>query len=133
MPLREQDRHLTTFTTPWGRYRYCRNPQGFVGAGDGYNRRSDDVVADFVRKERCVDDTIHCDDDLESHWWRTIEYLELTGNAGIVLNPDKLQFCQQEVEFAGFKITSSSVEPLPKYLEAISNFPKPKNLSLIHI
>ena len=32
------------------------------------------------------------------------------------------------MEFAGFKITSSSVEPLPKYLEAISNFPKPKNI-----
>ena len=58
---------VTTFTTPWGRYCYCRNPQGFVEAGDGYNRRFDDVVADFVRKERCVDDMIHYDDDIESH------------------------------------------------------------------
>ena len=47
VPLREADRHLTTFITPWGRYRYCRNPQGFVGAGDGYNRRFDAVLSDF--------------------------------------------------------------------------------------
>ena len=66
---------------------------------------------------------------MESHWWRTIDYLELAGNAGIVLNSDKLQFCQQEVEFAGFKITASSVEPLPKYLDAIRDFPKPKSIT----
>ena len=34
VPLRVEDRHLTTFITPWGRYRYCRNPQGFVQGGD---------------------------------------------------------------------------------------------------
>ncbi len=28
VPLRKQDRHLTTFITPWGRYRYCNAPQG---------------------------------------------------------------------------------------------------------
>ena len=63
VPLRESDRHLTTFITPWGRYRYCRNPQGFVGAGDGYNRRFDAVLTDFMDKERCVDDTIVWDMD----------------------------------------------------------------------
>ena len=82
-----------------------------------------------MRKERCVDDTVHYDEDMEAHWWRTIDYLELAGNAGIVLNSDKLQFCQQEVEFAGFKITASSVEPLPKYLDAIRDFPKPKSIT----
>ena len=25
--LREEDRHMTTFVTPWGRYRYTRAPQ----------------------------------------------------------------------------------------------------------
>ena len=31
VPLRECNRHLTTFITPWGRYRYCCNAQSFVG------------------------------------------------------------------------------------------------------
>ena len=70
VPLRPEDRHLTTFITPWGRYRYCRNPQGFVGAGDGYNRRFDAVLSDFARKERCVDDTVFWDADLANHWRR---------------------------------------------------------------
>ena len=50
VPLRNEDQHLTTFITPWGCYRYCRNPQGFVGAGDGYNRRFDAVLSNSIAK-----------------------------------------------------------------------------------
>ena len=73
-PLRESDRHLTTFITPFGRWRYTRAPQGFLTSGDGYNRRFDAVLASFERHERCVNDT---DSDLEQHWWRTIEFLHV--------------------------------------------------------
>ena len=84
---------------------------------------------DFKDKERCVDDTIYWDEDLESHWWRTIDFLEMVGNAGIVLNPKKFQFAQKVVHFAGFEITSSNVKPLPKYIDAIRLFPTPSNLT----
>ena len=43
--------------------------------------------------ERCVDDTIFWDEDLEKHWWRVINFLEITSRSGIVLNPEKFQFC----------------------------------------
>lgn len=129
VPLLEAHRHLTTFVTPFGRYRCKRAPQGFVSSGDGYNRRFDSVLADFERKERCVDDTIHYDDNLEDHWWRTIEFLRRTGEAGIVLNSSKFQFAQKSVVFAGFRIKESSIEPLPKFLDAIRHFPVPANIS----
>lgn len=129
VPLRESDRHLTTFITPFGRFRYKRAPQGFVSSGDGYNRRFDAILTDFLRKERCVDDTIHYDSDLTEHWWRTIDLLRTLGEAGIVLNPDKFQFCRKSVEFAGFRVGESAIEPLPKYLDAIRDFPTPKNIT----
>ena len=66
---------------------------------------------------------------MEHHWWRVIEFLELVGNAGIVLNPKKFQFCQKCVDFAGFRISDSSIEPLPKYLDAIKGFPVPKSIT----
>ena len=129
VPLRESDRHLTTFITPFGRFRYKRAPQGFVSSGDGYNRRFDAILSDFERKERCVDDTVHYDEDLEQHWWRTIDFLRKVGESGIVLNPDKFQFCQKSVEFAGFRVGNSVIEPLPKYLDAIRDFPTPNNIT----
>ena len=127
VPLRESDRHLTTFITPFGRWRYRTTPQGFVGSGDGYNRRFDAILSDFERKERVTDDTIHYDTDLQDHWWRTIQYLIRIGQSGIVLNPDKFQFACKTVDFAGFRISDTFIEPLPKYIDAIRNFPIPKS------
>ena len=128
VPLRESDRHLTTFITPFGKWRYTRAPQGFLSSGDGYNKRFDGVISEYVRKERCIDDTIHYDEDIQEHWWRTIDILRTMGAAGIVLNPDKFQFCQKQVDFAGFRISELSIEPLPKYIDAILSFPTPKSI-----
>lgn len=48
--LDAQDRHLTTFITPWGRYRYLVGPQGYIASGDSYSRRFDEIVADIPQK-----------------------------------------------------------------------------------
>ena len=131
VPIRPEDRHLTTFMTPMGMLRYARAAQGALCSGDAYNQRFDTILANFTRKERCVDDTAFWDDlhDLQGHWWRNLEFLELCGKNGVILNPTKYQCCRQDVEFAGFKVGSTSVEPLPKYIEAIRNFPTPTNLT----
>ena len=81
------------------------------------------------RFERCVDDTLNHDPTMFENWWRSMEFIELCGRAGIVLNPEKFQFSQPVVDFAGFRITKSSVEPLPKYIDAIEGFPTPTNLT----
>ena len=129
VPLDEASKHLTTFITPYGRYRYIRAPQGFLSSCDGYNQRYDAILSDFGNKERCVDDVCHHDTELEEHWWRTIDLLRQQGNAGIVLNSDKFQFCERQVDFAGFRVSDTDIEPLPKYLDAIRDFPSPKNIS----
>ena len=113
------------FITPFGRWRYTRASQGFLSSDDGYNRRFDAVLSTFERKERCVDDTVRYDSDLEQHWLRTIDFLTRVGQAGIVLNPDKFQFAERNVDFAGLRISDFSIEPLPKYLDAIRDFPSP--------
>ena len=52
---------------------------------DGYNRWFDEILADFIEKERCVDDTCHFDSSLEEHWWRTIDWLITLVKASVVL------------------------------------------------
>jgi hypothetical protein len=119
IPLHTEDIHKTTFITPWGIYRYKMAPQGSSASGDGYTRRFDEIIADIPRKTKCVDDTVQWDTNLEEHWWRVIEFLEICGKNGIVLNYEKFQFCQEEIEFAGFKVTNTDVKPLDKYLKSI--------------
>ena len=128
IPLHVDDRHLTTFLSHCGpRYRYRVAPQGYSSSGDGYNRRCDEVFSAFERHKRCVDDNLHYDpaNNMEEHWWRTIDFLKLCGENGIILNPDKLQFSEKVVDFAGFHLTETDVEPLQKYIDSIMTFPTP--------
>ena len=60
---------------------------------------------------------------------RKKDYLILCAKNGIILNPEKFQFACLTVDFAGFRITESSIEPLPKYLDAIRDFPTPKSIT----
>lgn len=54
VPLRECDRHYTTFKTPWGRYRYIVAPQGYTASGDGYTARYDQLVSHIPKHTRCA-------------------------------------------------------------------------------
>ena len=129
VPICEEDRHITTFITPWGRYRYKVAPQGFLASGDAYNQRFDAIIANFGNKVKCVDDTCMWADSIESAFSQACEWLDLCARNGITLNPKKFQFAQDNVEFAGLTITSSNVRPSAKFLNSIKNFPRPTDIS----
>lgn len=129
VPLHPDDRHMTTFITPWGRYRYCVAPQGYIASGDGYSRRYDELVADIPNKTKCIDDTLLWSNSIEESFFQAAEWLDTCGRNGITLNPEKFQFAQTDVEFAGFVIGMNNVRPCDRYIEAIRDFPTPHNLT----
>ena len=125
--IRQEDRHKTTFLTEQGRYRYRRAPMGFLTSQDAYSDRYDRIIADVPRKSKVVDDTVIWDCDLRTHWSRVLEYLELVGRNGVIQNPDKFQFSSREVD--GFRVSASGVKPLPRYLDAVATFPRPRSIT----
>lgn len=127
--LHEADRHFTTFITPWGRYRYRTAPQGYIASGDGYTNRYDGIVAHIQNKTKCIDDTLLWAQTVEEAYRQATEWLDTCGNNGVTLNPAKFRFARDEVEFAGFDITPTTVKPCQKYVRAISDFTTPKNLT----
>ena len=130
VPLHPEDRHLTTFITPWGRYRYCVAPQGYAASGDAYTRRYDNIVAHIPNKTKCVDDTLLWADTVEERFWQAVNWLDVCGRNGIILNPPpKFTFAADDVEFAGFEVTLTDVRPCKQYLEAILKFPTPTNIT----
>lgn len=129
VPLCKEDRHFTTFITPWGRYRYRVAPQGFIASGDGYNQRFDSIIAEFPNKVKCVDDTCMWASSIEEAFHQTCKWLDLCGRNGITLNPKKFQFAEETVDFAGLTITPTSIKPCAKFLNSIAEFPTPKDIS----
>ena len=127
--LEEADRHFTTFITPWGRYRYKVSPQGFLASGDGYTQRFDAIIATFPNKVKCVDDTCMWSNSIQEAFIQTCQWLDICARNGITLNPDKFQFCQRSVNFAGLTVTWENIKPNDKFLESVLDFPTPKDLT----
>ncbi len=127
--LVEDDRHFTTFITPWGRYRYCTAPQGYIASGDAYTARYDALVAHVSHKTKCVDDALLWSQDLTEAFHQAVEWLHICATNGITLNPTKFRFGEDKVEFAGFTITPTEVRPADKFTAAIRDFPTPTNIT----
>ena len=127
--LKESDRHFTTFITPWGRYRYCSAPQGYIASGDAYTARYDAIVAHVTNKTKCIDDALLWSSDIDAAFHQATEWLDLCARNGITQNPRKFRFAQDEVEFAGFNITLTDVQPSHKFTDAITQFPTPQSIT----
>ncbi len=125
-----ESRRFTTFITEYdGRFWYNRGPQGFHGTGDAYTRRFDDITKEEKRYLRIIDDGLLYDQTLEGQFWHTFDHLKLCADNGIVFNPEKFQFGEEIVEFAGFEVTMDGFRPSPRILDSITNFPTPKNIT----
>ncbi|GFO32369.1 transposon ty3-i Gag-Pol polyprotein [Plakobranchus ocellatus] len=75
--LDPKDRHLTTFITPWGHYRYCVCPQRYIASGDAYTRRFDEVVSDIDNKTKVINDTIMWYPSIEDIFLQVAKWLDL--------------------------------------------------------
>ena len=127
--LDEESQKLTTFITEWGRYRYKRLTQGHISAGDSYTYRYDDLTREVEDKVKCVDDTCLFKPTIEEAFFHAWDYLTLCAENGIVINEEKFEFCRDEITFAGLCITLTGIRPSDELLQAIRNFPPPRDLT----
>ena len=113
----------------WGRLPYHRLPQDYTAAGDAYTRRYDKIIKDVEDKIKIIDDTLLYKVEIEANFYHTYNYLVLCAKNGVTLNPEKLQFCQDRVEFGGLNVTETGVCPSDTLISAIRDFPVPKNIT----
>ena len=57
----------------------------------------------------------------------------MCGQNGVTINPKKLQFCEEEVEFVGYNVGWDGYRPSDNMISAIENFPMPAEPSLTDI
>ena len=125
----EQDKDVTTFITPWGRFRYLVAPMGLRCSGDGFTDRMDRIYSDTPRMRRIVDDSLLYDNSVKDQFFRVCQALDTGSNHGAIFNPKKFQFCAREVEYAGLVISDTGVKPPPELFQSIRDFPTPKNIT----
>jgi len=125
--LDEDSQLLTTFITPYGRFKYLRAPYGISSISEHYVRRMAEAFADLTGFRRIVDDIVIYDSDLQQHVTHVKQFLQRCADKHIALNLGKCKFCQTEVTFAGFRLSAQGYQVDDSITEAISKFPKPTN------
>ncbi len=126
-PLDEDSQLLTTFITPFGRFKFLRAPFGISSISEHYDRRMYEAFQGLHDFRRVVDDVVVYDEDLTTHITHVRQFLQRCEDCGISLGKDKFQFCRTEVVFAGFCLSKDGYHISNDITKAIDSFPTPSS------
>ena len=138
LKLDEKSSKLTTFWTPWGRYRWLRMPFGISPAPEVFQHRQHELLSGLVGVEVMADDLLvygkgnTTEEAVKDHNVNLKKLLDRLLEKGSRLNREKLILCQEEVSFYGHIISKEGVRPDPIKINAIKDMPSPKSKEDVH-
>ncbi|UYV76936.1 K02A2.6-like, partial [Cordylochernes scorpioides] len=127
----EKDREETVFITPDGLYKFRVMPFGLCNAPATFERMIDSVLGS-LKWNMCLcylDDTVVYAPTFEEHLRRLQLVLRCIQKAGLSLNHKKCLFGSRRINILGHLVDANGIHPDPDKVEAVSKFPRPKNIS----
>ena len=132
VPVEESSREKTAFVIPeGGHFEFLCMPFGLTNAVPTFQRLMSLVLEDLM-PFRCLvtlDDVLVTGRTFEQHLENLKAVLEAISKAGLKLKLSKCHFAQSSIDFLGFTISASGLAPDCKKVEAITNYPTPKDLT----
>ena len=128
IPMAKEDAHKTAIITPIGLYQYTMMPFGLRNAGNTYQRYMDELVRNLPFCFVYADDVLVASHSNEEHKQHLRLLLDRFKQNGVVLNKNKCEFAVSKLNFLGHHISTKGFEPIPEKVQAIQNFPKPRNV-----
>ena len=133
--LDEESSYLTTFQTPFGRYRWRRLPFGLAVSSEIFAKRLLTAL-DGLEGVVCVADDILVygvgeeeQQALNDHDNKLVSVLERCRLHGIRLNKEKTQLRATETAFLGHRITKDGLKADPAKIEAMQCMPAPTDVT----
>ena len=127
VPVADEDRHKTAFTSPFGLYQFCVMPFGLNGAPATFQRLMNEVVRDMENfAQAYLDDLVIFSDTWSEHLSHLQTVLERLQGFGLTAKMAKCQWAMGECTYLGHVIGGGHVKPEMNKLEAVENFPVPK-------
>lgn len=136
--LNERSSKLTTFWTPFGRYRWLRLPFGISSAPEIFQTKLQEIIQDMKGVECLADDLLvygrgkTFQEALENHN-KNLEdlFIRLREN-NVKLNRSKLKLCETSVKFFGHVLTNQGLKADDAKIATIKNYPVPSNRAELH-
>ncbi len=135
LPVKEQDKVKTAFSTPFGLYHFRRMPFGLTNGPASYSRLIQLALQDLPTTTAIpyLDDVIVHSAHLEGHVEDLRRTLEAHRQAGLKLQPDKCALFQTKVEYLGHVVSADGIQLVPDYVKLVQDWPVPTTRSEIRI
>ncbi|XP_024883540.1 uncharacterized protein K02A2.6-like, partial [Temnothorax curvispinosus] len=127
MELDRKSSDLTTFMTPFGRFRWNRVPFGLNSAPEMFQKKMIQIFGDIPGVKIYFDDIAISGSDLVEHDRTLAIVLQRARANNIRFNPNKIQYRRSNVKFMGYHITNGYISPDIKYLDAILKMSRPSD------
>ena len=127
VPLTEGASQLTTFNTPFGRYRYTRLPFGLSSANEVFQKRVGQEMENVKNASYLYDDILIHTETEEEHEIALREVLGICLKSGIKLNQEKCQMGVSQIKYLVHLIAQDGISPDPEKIEDLVNMPQPKD------
>ena len=126
VPMKEEDKAKTAFTTPNGLFQFKVMPFGLSGAPATFQRMMDRLLQgmeDFAGAY--MNDIIIFSESWETHLHHVEQVLLKLREHNLTAKPGKCQFGMKECCYLGHIVGNGSVRPDPEKLWAVKEFPVP--------
>lgn len=133
LKLSEKSSKLTTFWTPFGRYRWNVLPFGLSSTPEIFQMKMYEITHDLEGVEVLVDDFLvygkghTMQEAIRDHNKNLENLLSRLKKNSCKLNRDKLILCQTTVKFYGHILTNEGLKADDSKTTAIRNYQVPKN------
>ena len=118
---------LTTFNTPWEKYKWLRLPFGFKVSADVFQERLNAVLKEVKGITGCINNILTRGVDSKDHDVDLLQLLETARMNGIKFNPKQLQFKTTKCDFFGQTIKPEGMKVDHKKVEPINQLKEPKD------
>lgn len=125
VPFDEQSSLLTTFNTPWGRYKWKRMPFGISQAGERFQQRLYQAIAGLPGVRTIANDILITEngatigDAITDHDLRLQKLLERWRSRQIKFNSKKIVLKKTSMAYIGHILTSDGVQADSSKIQAI--------------
>jgi len=133
IPLSESSRELTAFSANNAHYQFKRMAMGMKTSPSTFQRLMDNVLSGIIGIKCLVylDDIIIYGKNLIDHNNKLIDVFERLRIHNLKIQPDKCEFVKRECLYLGHVISETGIRPDPKKIQAVLDFPEPKNVKQI--
>ncbi|KAL9956099.1 hypothetical protein ACROYT_G037526 [Oculina patagonica] len=123
--LDKESSYLTTFNSPFGRYRFNRMPFGLKMSQDIFQTKIDQTFEGCKGVAGIADDIVVFGKTTEEHDRNMHAMLERCQGTGLKLNPEKCFVKQEKIKFYGVVCGKEGIQPDPSKVSALKQMSSP--------